>query len=183
MDGTSLYQGVATVFIAQALGIDLSLTSQLMIVLTATLASIGSAGVPGAGMVMLVLSVAYQRNLGSFGIVLSVVAFGEAAVVPAILIFCFDVLIQFALVPVTAAIGTTAKGTTRAALGWNSARSVTISCHGAAGPLRGAGAVIDAASRAFELSARYEYAFWEMAWTQETWPLEVNSGSSGTGPG
>ncbi|MDN4166041.1 dicarboxylate/amino acid:cation symporter [Cytophagales bacterium LB-30] len=55
MDGTSLYQGVAAVFIAQALGLDLSLGSQLMIVLTATLASIGSAGVPGAGMVMLVI--------------------------------------------------------------------------------------------------------------------------------
>ncbi|WP_448518638.1 dicarboxylate/amino acid:cation symporter [Rhodoflexus sp.] len=55
MDGTSLYQGVASVFIAQALGIDLTLTDQLMILLTATLASIGSAGVPGAGMVMLVI--------------------------------------------------------------------------------------------------------------------------------
>ncbi|MCS7019746.1 MAG: dicarboxylate/amino acid:cation symporter [Cytophagales bacterium] len=55
MDGTSLYQGVAAVFIAQALDIDLSLSDQLMILLTATLASIGSAGVPGAGMVMLVI--------------------------------------------------------------------------------------------------------------------------------
>src|SRR5690606_7894519 len=50
MDGTSLYQGVAAVFIAQALGMDLTWTQQLMIVLTATLASIGSAGVPGAGL-------------------------------------------------------------------------------------------------------------------------------------
>lgn len=55
MDGTSLYQSVAAVFIAQALGLELSLSSQLMIVLTATLASIGSAGVPGAGMVMLLI--------------------------------------------------------------------------------------------------------------------------------
>jgi proton glutamate symport protein len=55
MDGTSLYQGVAAVFIAQALGLGLTLTDQLTIVLTATLASIGSAGVPGAGMVMLVI--------------------------------------------------------------------------------------------------------------------------------
>lgn len=55
MDGTSLYQAVAAVFIAQALGLELSIGSQLMIVLTATLASIGSAGVPGAGMVMLVI--------------------------------------------------------------------------------------------------------------------------------
>lgn len=55
MDGTSLYQGVAAVFIAQALGMELSLTQQLMIVLTATLASIGSAGVPGAGLIMLII--------------------------------------------------------------------------------------------------------------------------------
>lgn len=55
MDGTSLYQGVAAVFIAQALGFDLTLGGQLTIVLTALLASIGSAAVPGAGMVMLVI--------------------------------------------------------------------------------------------------------------------------------
>ena len=55
MDGTSLYQGVAAVFIAQALGFDLTLGNQLTIVLTALLASIGSAAVPGAGMVMLVI--------------------------------------------------------------------------------------------------------------------------------
>lgn len=55
MDGTSLYQGVAAVFIAQALGLGLSLGDQLMIVLTATLASIGTAAVPGAGIVMLVI--------------------------------------------------------------------------------------------------------------------------------
>ncbi len=55
MDGTSLYQGVAAVFISQALGFDLSLGDQLTIVLTALLASIGTAAVPGAGMVMLVI--------------------------------------------------------------------------------------------------------------------------------
>jgi Na+/H+-dicarboxylate symporter len=55
MDGTSLYQAVAAVFIAQAFGIDLDLGQQLTIVLTATLASIGAAAVPGAGMVMLVI--------------------------------------------------------------------------------------------------------------------------------
>ena len=55
MDGTSLYQAVAAVFIAQAFGFDLDLASQLTIVLTATLASIGAAAVPGAGMVMLVI--------------------------------------------------------------------------------------------------------------------------------
>ena len=55
MDGTSLYQGVAAVFIAQALNMDLTLQDQLMILLTATLASIGTAGVPGAGIVMLII--------------------------------------------------------------------------------------------------------------------------------
>ena len=55
MNGTSLYQGVSAVFIAQALGIDMPLSSQLMIVLTATLAAVGTAGVPGAGLVMLVI--------------------------------------------------------------------------------------------------------------------------------
>ncbi|MCH8556987.1 MAG: dicarboxylate/amino acid:cation symporter [Balneolia bacterium] len=55
MDGTSLYQAVAAVFIAQAVGMDLSIAQQLTIVLTATLASIGTAGVPGAGIIMLVI--------------------------------------------------------------------------------------------------------------------------------
>ncbi|MFO7846668.1 MAG: dicarboxylate/amino acid:cation symporter [Balneolaceae bacterium] len=55
MDGTSLYQSVAAVFIAQALGMDLTILQQLTIVLTATLASIGAAGVPGAGIIMLVI--------------------------------------------------------------------------------------------------------------------------------
>jgi Na+/H+-dicarboxylate symporter len=54
MDGTSLYQAVAAVFIAQSFGMDLSFGTQLGIIATATLASIGSAAVPGAGMVMLV---------------------------------------------------------------------------------------------------------------------------------
>ena len=55
MDGTSIYQAIAAVFIAQAFGMDLSLSAQLGIILTATLASIGAAAVPGAGMVMLVI--------------------------------------------------------------------------------------------------------------------------------
>lgn len=55
MDGTALYQGVAAVFIAQIYGMDLSLGDQLQVVLSATLASIGAAGVPGAGMITLVL--------------------------------------------------------------------------------------------------------------------------------
>lgn len=55
MDGTSLYQAVAAVFIAQALHFPLEFTDQLIIILTSLLASIGSAAVPGAGMVMLVI--------------------------------------------------------------------------------------------------------------------------------
>ena len=55
MDGTSLYQAIAAVFIAQVFGIDLTLGQQLIIILTATLASIGTAGVPGAGIVMLII--------------------------------------------------------------------------------------------------------------------------------
>lgn len=55
MDGTSLYQAVAAVFIAQAYGMELSLMTQLGIITTALAASIGSAAVPGAGMVMLVI--------------------------------------------------------------------------------------------------------------------------------
>ena len=55
MDGTSLYQAVAAVFIAQALGMDLTILQQLTIVITATAASIGAAGVPGAGIIMLVV--------------------------------------------------------------------------------------------------------------------------------
>ena len=51
MDGTALYQGIAIVFIAQALGIDLSISAQLMIVANVAISSIGVAGVPGASMV------------------------------------------------------------------------------------------------------------------------------------
>ena len=55
MDGTAIYQGVCAVFIASCYGIPLTLPQMLTIVLTATLASIGTAGVPGAGMVMLAM--------------------------------------------------------------------------------------------------------------------------------
>lgn len=55
MDGTAIYQGICAVFIATAYGVDLSLGQMATIVLTATLASIGTAGVPGAGMVMLAM--------------------------------------------------------------------------------------------------------------------------------
>ncbi|MFD2697149.1 dicarboxylate/amino acid:cation symporter [Mesonia sediminis] len=69
MDGTSLYQAVAAVFIAQAFGMDLSLGAQLGIIATATLASIGSAAVPGAGMVMLVIVLA-QAGIPEAGLAL-----------------------------------------------------------------------------------------------------------------
>ena len=69
MDGTSLYQAVAAVFIAQAFGMDLSLSTQLGIIATATLASIGSAAVPGAGMVMLVIVLA-QAGIPEAGLAL-----------------------------------------------------------------------------------------------------------------
>lgn len=69
MDGTSLYQAVAAVFIAQAFGMDLSLEAQLGIIVTATLASIGSAAVPGAGMVMLVIVLA-QAGIPEAGLAL-----------------------------------------------------------------------------------------------------------------
>ncbi len=69
MDGTALYQGVAVMFIAQVFGIDLSISAQLMVVLTATLASIGAAGVPSAGIIMLAL-VLQQANVPEAGIAL-----------------------------------------------------------------------------------------------------------------
>jgi Na+/H+-dicarboxylate symporter len=78
MDGTSLYQAVAAVFIAQALHIPLDFSDQLTIVLTALLASIGSAAVPGAGMIMLVIV------LESIGIPADKLAIGIA------LIFAID---------------------------------------------------------------------------------------------
>jgi len=55
MDGTAIYQGVCAIFIAQIFGIDLNLTQQITIIVTATLASIGTAGVPGSGMIMLAM--------------------------------------------------------------------------------------------------------------------------------
>ncbi|PCK31848.1 dicarboxylate/amino acid:cation symporter [Pseudoalteromonas piscicida] len=55
MDGTAIMQGVATVFIAQVFGVDLTLNDYLMVVLTATLASVGTAGVPGVGLIMLAM--------------------------------------------------------------------------------------------------------------------------------
>ena len=69
MDGTALYQGVAAVFIAQAIGMDLTFANQLTIVATAVLASIGTAAVPGAGIIMLVI-ILEAINVPSEGIAL-----------------------------------------------------------------------------------------------------------------
>ncbi len=55
MDGTALYQGVCAIFVAQAFGVDLAMTDYLVIIMTSTLASVGTAGVPGAGLIMLSL--------------------------------------------------------------------------------------------------------------------------------
>ena len=55
MDGTAIYQGVCAIFIASCYGINLTFAQMITIVLTATLASIGTAGVPGAGMMMLAM--------------------------------------------------------------------------------------------------------------------------------
>ena len=69
MDGTALYQAVAAVFIAQAYGMDLSVGAQLGIILTATLASIGTAAVPGAGVLMLII-VMSQAGIPEAGVAL-----------------------------------------------------------------------------------------------------------------
>ena len=69
MDGTAIYQGVCAVFIASCYGIDLTLPQMLTIVITATLASVGTAGVPGAGMIMLAMVLA-SVNLPVDGIAL-----------------------------------------------------------------------------------------------------------------
>jgi len=69
MDGTALYQAVAAVFIAQTIGLDLGVTAQLTIVFTAVLASIGTAAVPGVGIIMLVI-ILEAINVPSAGIAL-----------------------------------------------------------------------------------------------------------------
>ncbi len=73
MDGTALYESVAAIFIAQIYGIDLSLTQQLIIFITATLAAIGAAGIPEAGLVMMVLVLqAVNLPLEGIAILLSI---------------------------------------------------------------------------------------------------------------
>ena len=73
MDGTALYEAVAAMFIAQAYGIDLSIGQQLVIMLTATLASIGAAAIPGAGLVTMVIVLrAVNLPLEGIGMILAV---------------------------------------------------------------------------------------------------------------
>ena len=69
MDGTAIMQGVATVFIANAYSVDLFFIDYLMVIVTATLASIGTAGVPGVGLIMLAMVLA-QVGLPTEGIAL-----------------------------------------------------------------------------------------------------------------
>ena len=69
MDGTALYQGVAALFIAQVYGIDIGIVGQITIVITAVLASIGTAPVPGVGIIMLVL-ILQSVNIPAEGIAL-----------------------------------------------------------------------------------------------------------------
>ncbi len=73
MDGTAIMQGVATVFVAQAYGVDLVFSQYMMVILTATLASIGTAGVPGVGLIM--LAMVFQQvglPLEGIGIIMAV---------------------------------------------------------------------------------------------------------------
>ena len=70
MDGTAVYQAIAAVFIAQTFGIDLSLSAQLGIILTATLASIGAAAVPSAGIIVLVIVLAQAAGIPEAGLAL-----------------------------------------------------------------------------------------------------------------
>ena len=82
MDGTALYQAVAAVFIAQTLGMDLALGAQLTIVFTAVLASIGTAAVPGAGIIMLIIILGVDRILDMMRTVTNVT--GDASVAVAV---------------------------------------------------------------------------------------------------
>ena len=73
MDGTALYECVAVIFIAQAYGVDLSLSQQIIVVITALLASIGAAGIPMAGLVMMsVILKAVGLPLEGVGLIIAV---------------------------------------------------------------------------------------------------------------
>jgi len=73
MDGTALYEAVAVLFIAQAMGIDLSFGQQLIVLLTATMAAIGAAGIPEAGLVTMVIVLeAVGLPLEGIGLILAI---------------------------------------------------------------------------------------------------------------
>ena len=73
MNGTAMYEAVAAMFIAQAIGLDLSFGQQLMVLLTATLAGIGAAGIPEAGLVTMVIVLkAVGLPLEGIGLILAV---------------------------------------------------------------------------------------------------------------
>ena len=73
MDGTALYEAAAAIFIAQAIGMELSILQQVVIAITATLAAIGAAGIPEAGLVtMIIVLNAVGLPLEYIGLILSV---------------------------------------------------------------------------------------------------------------
>ena len=73
MDGTGLYEAAAAIFIAQAIGFELTITSQLVIAVTATMAAIGAAGIPEAGLVTMVIVLnAVGLPVEYIGLILSV---------------------------------------------------------------------------------------------------------------
>ena len=73
MDGTALYEAVAAVFIAQVVGIDMTITQQIIVMLTAVLASVGAAGIPSAGLVTMVIVLkSVNLPLEGIGILLAV---------------------------------------------------------------------------------------------------------------
>ena len=73
MDGTALYEAAAAIFIAQAIGFELTITSQLVIAVTATMAAIGAAGIPEAGLVTMVIVLnAVGLPVEYIGLILSV---------------------------------------------------------------------------------------------------------------
>jgi len=123
-----IYRTVASAPFEQLLNWPFILATSLSTFLVFVAAFAFAIGVLGARVHIagLQASAASYGNVGYMGLILSVVVFGEAAAVPAILIFCFDIGIQFALVPLAGAIGTTEHGTTRRRLAQNIARSVLL---------------------------------------------------------
>lgn len=102
MDGTALYEAVAVLFIAQAMGIDLTFSQQILVLITATMAAIGAAGIPEAGLVTMVIVLeAVGLPLEGIGLILAidwfldrcrttVNVFGDAVGAAVVGTFCAD---------------------------------------------------------------------------------------------